>query len=134
LEHDFHSDIFLRANHEKTIECGGRASTRQVRVLVLTGNGKAFCSGADLRGVSPDATYSRRKLSGLSVLVRRVRSSSVCSDKLGAAVYDRILSDFYPVARAIMECPKLVIAAVNVRDTASRRRSGSLLMSGRSTR
>ncbi|MFK7868294.1 MAG: enoyl-CoA hydratase-related protein [Roseobacter sp.] len=59
---------------------------KTARVVVLTGNGKAFCSGQDL------------------------------GDRVGAATLDleRTLRDEYaPMLRAIVECPVPTIAAVN---------------------
>ena len=63
-----------------------RARPQQARVLVLTGNGKAFCSGQDL------------------------------SDSGNAAALDleRVLRDEYvPMLQAIADCPVPTISAVN---------------------
>lgn len=44
-----------------------------VRVLILSGEGEAFCAGMDLQGVMADADGMRRMLRGLSRVLRRIR-------------------------------------------------------------
>jgi 2-(1,2-epoxy-1,2-dihydrophenyl)acetyl-CoA isomerase len=63
-----------------------RAASQSARCIVLTGTGRAFCSGQDLQ----DAT------------------------NLAAVDFERILNDEYvPLLRLITDCPVPVIAAVN---------------------
>ena len=45
----------------------------QVRVMILGGEGKAFCAGMDLKGVMEDPEGMRRMLRGLSLVMRRIR-------------------------------------------------------------
>ncbi len=48
-------------------------SDETVRVMILAGEGKAFCAGMDLKGVVSDAAKMGGMLRGLSLVMRRIR-------------------------------------------------------------
>jgi enoyl-CoA hydratase len=60
------------------------ADDEATRVVVVTGEGRAFCAGADLSGPDPVSSFSEETMEGANTLVR-----------------------------AVVECPKPVVAAVN---------------------
>ena len=64
------------------------ANDNTVRVIVLTGNGKSFCAGADLNWMKSMAKYSKEE---------NIQDS-------------RLLLDLY---EAIYSCPKPVIGRIN---------------------
>jgi 2-(1,2-epoxy-1,2-dihydrophenyl)acetyl-CoA isomerase len=72
----------MRGELLRAIKAAGRDDT--VRTVVITGEGRAFCSGADLRGGSGERDF------------RRV-----------------LTAEYNPLITAIRELPKPVIAAVN---------------------
>jgi enoyl-CoA hydratase/carnithine racemase len=64
------------------------AATTSARVLILRGEGKAFCAGMDLRGVLHDATRMGRMLHGLartSLAIRRLAIPAIACVR-GAAI------------------------------------------------
>ncbi|MEO7803709.1 MAG: enoyl-CoA hydratase-related protein [Actinomycetota bacterium] len=68
----------------------GEADDASVRAVVITGTGKAFCAGEDLRALSAD--YAAGKAPDLADIIRR---------------------RYNPVILAIQSLPKPVVAAVN---------------------
>jgi 2-(1,2-epoxy-1,2-dihydrophenyl)acetyl-CoA isomerase len=68
----------------------GASEDEAVRAVVLTGAGRAFSSGADLKDISTDTTADGRP-----------------------DVYKTLTERYHPIMRAIREMPKPVIAAVN---------------------
>jgi 2-(1,2-epoxy-1,2-dihydrophenyl)acetyl-CoA isomerase len=72
----------MRAELLAALKAAGRDDA--VRAVVITGNGRAFCSGADLRGGSGERAF------------RRV-----------------LTTEYNPLISAVRELPKPVIAAVN---------------------
>src|SRR5262245_21598502 len=83
--HNALNDELLGALHDTFMDLGGRAN---VRAIILAGNGKSFCAGADLNWMSRVATYS----------------------------YDENVKDAVTMAQAylaIARCPKPIIARVH---------------------
>ena len=71
--------------------CAGRAEDDAVRAVVITGAGRAFSSGADLKDVSGGETTPDGR----------------------PDVYKTLTERYHPIMHAIREMPKPVIAAVN---------------------
>jgi len=109
-----HSVLTLRLNRpdklnaltmnmiEELCDAFSRASQDdQIRVIVITGNGRAFCAGADLSlgGATFDARHSESLMAG--VAPRGDRDWYEPRDSGGV------------LALAIYDCPKPVIAAIN---------------------
>lgn len=66
------------------------AEDRAIRAVIITGEGRAFCSGADLADIRPH--YERGEVPDLAAHLR---------------------DDYHPIIQAIVEMEKPVIAAVN---------------------
>jgi enoyl-CoA hydratase/carnithine racemase len=75
----------------------GAANARDIRVIVLTANGPAFCAGHDLK----EMTRRRADNDG------------------GAAYFQQIMQQCSALMQAIIRCPKPVIAAVQGTATAA---------------
>jgi len=66
----------------------------QVRVVILTGTGKGFCSGAHLKQVTPASAEQEGATNG-------------------SRVYDTLQGEFLLAIRSVLNCRKIVIGAIN---------------------
>ncbi len=71
------------------------AADADVRAVVLTGEGRGFCSGADLRGAVADG------------------AEDVDTQAPGDATTDSMNNVFHPAIRAVAECPVPTVARIN---------------------
>ncbi len=100
------------------------AETRQVRALIIRGEGRAFCAGRDLTGVDPATDDAERVLAEVvNPLVRRVREFNAPTF---AAVQGACLGAGLGLALAC----DLVIAAEDARIGSPFARIGAVLDSG----
>jgi enoyl-CoA hydratase/carnithine racemase len=67
----------LRDMHARVDEAAARAGSGEIRVLVLTGAGKSFCAGMDLKQVLSDPAKPRELLSSLGEFTIKLRALSV---------------------------------------------------------
>ncbi|WP_420440318.1 enoyl-CoA hydratase/isomerase family protein [Candidatus Poriferisodalis sp.] len=87
MNDDFMNDI--------TEAFGMVAADKSVRAVVLTGAGRGFCSGADLRNAAADG------------------AEGVDADAAGEATTDSMDNAFHPAIRAVAGCPVPTVARIN---------------------
>ena len=87
MNDDFMNDI--------TEAFGMVAADESVRAVVLTGAGRGFCSGADLRNAAADA------------------AEGVDAQAAGEATTYSMDNAFHPAIRAVAECPVPTVARIN---------------------